>query len=165
MISIIMMMMMIFVIITMCIAKILCSLWTLLQRASFSSLLGRFFKDHRLHWSLTRLKHISLSCQFPPISNLLAQVPQDKLAALLEAFGRLKEKVLFKWETDNLPGICIIDNPPECLREQFCFFARQACQCAAQEFPSPTGAGRLKNTSHKSFPKDLLALFLIFSCF
>ena len=33
------------------------------------------------------------------------QVPQDKLAALLEAFGRLKEKVLFKWETDTLPGI------------------------------------------------------------
>jgi len=33
-----------------------------------------------------------------------SQVPQDKLAALLEAFGRLKEKVLFKWETDNLPG-------------------------------------------------------------
>jgi len=33
-----------------------------------------------------------------------SQVPQDKLAALLEAFGRLKEKILFKWETDNLPG-------------------------------------------------------------
>jgi len=33
-----------------------------------------------------------------------SQVPQDKLAALLEAFGSLKEKVLFKWETDNLPG-------------------------------------------------------------
>merc|ERR1719234_94398 len=33
-----------------------------------------------------------------------SQVPQDKLAALLEAFGRLKEKVLFKWETDTLPG-------------------------------------------------------------
>jgi len=33
-----------------------------------------------------------------------SQVPQDKLSALLEAFGRLKEKVLFKWETDTLPG-------------------------------------------------------------
>ena len=68
---------------------------------------------------------------FPPISNLVVQVPQDKLAALLEAFGRLKEKVLFKWETDNLPGICISDNPPECFRKQFCFFTRQACQCAS----------------------------------
>ena len=43
---------------------------------------------------------------FPLINknNPDGQVPQDKLAALLEAFGRLKEKVLFKWETDNLPG-------------------------------------------------------------
>ena len=43
---------------------------------------------------------------FPLINknNPDGQVPQDKLAALLEAFGRLKEKVLFKWETDDLPG-------------------------------------------------------------
>ena len=33
-----------------------------------------------------------------------SQVPKDKKAALLAAFGKLKEKVLMKWESDHLDG-------------------------------------------------------------
>ena len=32
------------------------------------------------------------------------QVPPDKQAALLEAFGGLKERVLWKWEADHMEG-------------------------------------------------------------
>ena len=33
-----------------------------------------------------------------------SQVPRDKKEALLRAFGKLKEKVLMKWESDHLEG-------------------------------------------------------------
>ena len=33
-----------------------------------------------------------------------SQVPKDKKEALLRAFGKLKEKVLMKWESDHLEG-------------------------------------------------------------
>eukprot|EP00091_Calanus_sinicus_P008624 TRINITY_DN20763_c0_g1_i1.p1 TRINITY_DN20763_c0_g1~~TRINITY_DN20763_c0_g1_i1.p1 ORF type:complete len:146 (-),score=48.68 TRINITY_DN20763_c0_g1_i1:130-567(-) len=32
------------------------------------------------------------------------RVPKDKKEALLKAFGKLKEKVLMKWESDHLEG-------------------------------------------------------------
>ena len=32
------------------------------------------------------------------------QIPPDKLAALKEALGGLKERVLLKWETDTMEG-------------------------------------------------------------
>ena len=40
-----------------------------------------------------------------------SQVPQDKQEALLKAFGQLKERVLWKWETSNMkekPGNVMI---------------------------------------------------------
>ena len=93
-------------------------------------------------------------------------MPQDKLAALLEAFGRLKEKVLFKWETDTLPGII-------CINSQMCakitrqnrpehsnsFISRKAGQCAPQEFPPPTGAQKFQNVLRQIFSQDLLEIF------
>jgi glucuronosyltransferase len=33
-----------------------------------------------------------------------SQMPEDKKQAFLEAFSKLKQKVLWKWETDSLPG-------------------------------------------------------------
>merc|ERR1712086_802250 len=33
-----------------------------------------------------------------------SQVPEDKKDALLKAVGKLKEKVLMKWESDDLAG-------------------------------------------------------------
>ena len=33
-----------------------------------------------------------------------ASFPEEKRKAFLEAFSQLKEKVLWKWETDYLPG-------------------------------------------------------------
>jgi hypothetical protein len=33
-----------------------------------------------------------------------SQLPEDKLKAMIEAFGKLKEKVLFKWESDTMTG-------------------------------------------------------------
>jgi hypothetical protein len=33
-----------------------------------------------------------------------SQIPKDKKEALLRAFGKLKEKVLMKWESDHLEG-------------------------------------------------------------
>ncbi|XP_059612718.1 uncharacterized protein LOC132259183 [Phlebotomus argentipes] len=38
-------------------------------------------------------------------SNVKSSIlPQEKIDAILRTFGRLKEKVLFKWENDNLPN-------------------------------------------------------------
>merc|ERR1711892_55798 len=33
-----------------------------------------------------------------------SKIPQDKLEALCKAFGKLKQKVLWKWETDTMPN-------------------------------------------------------------
>jgi glucuronosyltransferase len=38
-------------------------------------------------------------------SNLKSsEMPEDKKQAFLEAFSKLKQRVLWKWETDSLPG-------------------------------------------------------------
>jgi len=38
-------------------------------------------------------------------SNLKSfQMPEDKKQAFLEAFSKLKQRVLWKWETDSLTG-------------------------------------------------------------
>jgi len=38
-------------------------------------------------------------------SNLKSsQMPEEKKQAFLEAFYKLKQRVLWKWETDSLPG-------------------------------------------------------------
>ena len=38
-------------------------------------------------------------------SNLKSfQMPEDKKQAFLEAFSKLKQRVLWKWEIDSLPG-------------------------------------------------------------
>jgi glucuronosyltransferase len=33
-----------------------------------------------------------------------AQIPESKRNAFLEVFSKLKQQVLWKWETDTLPG-------------------------------------------------------------